>query len=191
MFSLFIFLCRLSVWCLFFVINGLKVAHHYFIHDKYELSACQCVGCLSFFANIMLISSLNVLIIIVYLCRMVGKESTNSLQSMVILYRCIFLRYCKSLFEWKSLLSFDWCMTMMNAKNYIPHMCVFVYMCVYVCVIMMLGLKVWHERDKCYVSLRYNRQVCFLFWSHRRSPNLSSEKRVEACVYIMKLMSRG
>lgn len=33
-------------------------------------------------------------------------------------------------------------MTMMNAKNYIPHMCVFVYMCVYVCVIMMLGLKV-------------------------------------------------
>lgn len=84
MFSLFIFLCRLSVWCLFFVINGLKVAHHYFIHDKYELSACQCVRCLSFFANILLISSLNVLIIIVYLCRMVGKESTNSLQSMVI-----------------------------------------------------------------------------------------------------------
>lgn len=35
----------------FFVINGLKVAHHYFIHDRYESFACQCVGCLSFFCK--------------------------------------------------------------------------------------------------------------------------------------------
>lgn len=34
-------------------------------------------------------------------------------------------------------------MTMMNAKNYIPHLCVYVYVCVSVsvCVIMMLRLK--------------------------------------------------
>lgn len=36
----------------FFVINGLKVAHHSFIHDRCESSACQCVGCLSFFLQI-------------------------------------------------------------------------------------------------------------------------------------------
>lgn len=32
-------------------------------------------------------------------------------------------------------------MTMMNAKNYIPHLCVYVYVCMSVCVIMMLRLK--------------------------------------------------
>lgn len=32
-------------------------------------------------------------------------------------------------------------MTMMNAKNYIPHLCVYVYVYVSVCVIMMLRLK--------------------------------------------------
>lgn len=32
-------------------------------------------------------------------------------------------------------------MTMMNAKNNIPHLCVYVYVCVSVCVIMMLRLK--------------------------------------------------
>lgn len=36
----------------FFVINGLKVAHHSFIHDRCESSACQCVGCLRFFLQI-------------------------------------------------------------------------------------------------------------------------------------------
>lgn len=36
----------------FFVINGLKVAHHSFIHDRCESSACRCVGCLSFFLQI-------------------------------------------------------------------------------------------------------------------------------------------
>lgn len=66
----------------FFVIYGLKVAHHYFIHDRYESFACQCVGCLSFFANILLMSSLNVLIIIVYLWRMLGKERAATLYSL-------------------------------------------------------------------------------------------------------------
>lgn len=50
---LFFFLCVdwVSGAC-FFVINGLKVAHHSFIHDRCESSACQCVGCLSFFLQI-------------------------------------------------------------------------------------------------------------------------------------------
>lgn len=196
MFSLFIFfLCRLSVWCLFFCYQWPKSCSP-FIHTWQMWVVClsMCRVPEFFFANILLISSLNVLIIIVYMWRMLGKERAATLYSLWLYCIVVFFFitvYCKSLFEWKSLLSCDWCMTMMNAKNYIPHLCVYVYVCVSVCVIMMLRLKEWHERDKCYVSLRYNRQVCFLFRSHMRSPSLSSEKRVEACVYIMKPTSRG
>lgn len=194
MFSLFIFfLCRLSVWCLFFCYQWPKSCSP-FIHTWQMWVVClsMCRVPEFFFANILLISSLNVLIIIVYLWRMLGKERAATLYSLWLYCIVVFFFIIVNHF-WMKIFTLMWLMYDHDEckKLHSTSVCLCVCVCVCVCVIMMLRLKEWHERDKCYVSLRYNRQVCFLFRSHMRSPSLSSEKRVEACVYIMKPTSRG
>lgn len=119
----------------FFVINGLKVAHHSFIHDRCESSACQCVGCLSFFfANILLISSLNVLIIIVYMWRMLGKERAATLYSLwlycIVVFFFIIVNHCLNENLYSHVIDvWPWWMQKITF-----HICVFMCMCVCLCV---------------------------------------------------------
>lgn len=132
---LFFFLCRLSVWCLFFCYQWPKSCSP-FIHTWQMWVVClsMCRVPEVFFANILLISSLNVLIIIVYLWRMLGKERAATLYSLwlhcIVVFFFIIVNHCLNENLYSHVIDvWPWWMQKITF-----HICVFMCMCVCLCV---------------------------------------------------------
>lgn len=110
----------------FFVINGLK--------QMWVVCLSMCRVPEVFFANILLISSLNVLIIIVYLWRMLGKERAATLYSLwlhcIVVFFFIIVNHCLNENLFSHVIDvWPWWMQKITF-----HICVFMCMCVCLCV---------------------------------------------------------
>lgn len=134
-FVVYFFLCRLSVWCLFFCYQWPKSCSP-FIHTWQMWVVClsMCRVPEFFFANILLISSLNVLIIIVYMWRMLGKERAATLYSLwlhcIVVFFFIIVNHCLNENLYSHVIDvWPWWMQKITF-----HICVFMCMCVCLCV---------------------------------------------------------
>lgn len=110
----------------FFVINGLK--------QMWVVCLSMCRVPEFFFANILLISSLNVLIIIVYMWRMLGKERAATLYSLwlycIVVFFFIIVNHCLNENLYSHVIDvWPWWMQKITF-----HICVFMCMCVCLCV---------------------------------------------------------